>query len=72
MLTIIRTAIIAALLAILPFAAQAEDTLHQGLKVGDSIPPDFMAIDQNGKARDFHSLADRKGLILLFTRSLDW
>lgn len=59
-------------IAILSAPVSASDALPQGLKVGDTIPRPFAATDRNGAARDFRSLADKKGLILLFTRSLDW
>lgn len=61
-------------MALMAFAAPARamDTLPQGLRVGDTIPQPFMATDQDGVARDFPSLGGKRGLILLFTRSLDW
>lgn len=53
-------------------AANADDVLDQGLKVGETIPLDMSADDQNGDTRSLKSLVGRSGLILLFTRSLDW
>ena len=67
--------IMLAVMAILAFLSPpsfAADTLDQGLRVRDSIPQPFAAVDQHGVARDFPSLGGKKGLILLFTRSLDW
>ena len=42
-----------------------------GLAVGEKIP-DFELPDQYGKARNFHDLAGRDGLLLVFSRSADW
>ena len=61
-----------AMMTLLAAPSQAADTLDQGLRVGDAIPQPFAAVDQHGAARDFASLGGRRGLILLFTRSLDW
>jgi len=54
------------------FAARASDDLGQGLKVGQAIPLTLSVPDQNGKTRSLKGLTGRSGLILLFTRSLDW
>ncbi len=53
-------------------AVKADDQLDQGLKVGATIPLAMSAPDQKGDARSLKSLLGRSGLILLFTRSLDW
>ena len=53
-------------------AATALDKLDRGPKVGASIPHPLTANDHNGKAQEFSSLTGTRGLILLFTRSLDW
>ena len=58
--------------AMTAFAAVADDDLDQGLKVGATIPLDMAADDQNGDEHKLKSLPGRSGLILLFTRSLDW
>lgn len=42
-----------------------------GPAVGERIPA-FEGVDQNGRARDFESLAGPNGLLLLFHRSADW
>ena len=42
-----------------------------GLNVGAKIP-DFELPDQYGKQRNFHDLAGRGGLLLVFSRSADW
>lgn len=52
--------------------AQAKDQLKQGLKVGDTIPQGMMVSDQSGEKYSLGSISGRSGLILLFTRSLDW
>ncbi len=52
--------------------AQAKDQLNQGLKVGTKIPNTLTVADQSGEAYSLRSLSGRSGLILLFTRSLDW
>ena len=53
-------------------AADRYDMLPKGPRVGVAIPHTLAANDQNGQHRDFKSLARRRGLILLFSRSLDW
>lgn len=53
-------------------AAGDHDTLDKGPKVGATIPLPLKARDQDGKARDFNSLSGERGLVLLFSRSLDW
>ncbi len=53
-------------------ATWAADALERGPKVGATIPHRLNATDQNGRARDFKSLTGRRGLILIFSRSLDW
>ena len=68
-------AFLAAILVMLPLAAQAgepRDALAKGPKVGESIPQPFQTTDQNGTARDFRSLVGKRGVILLFSRSLGW
>ncbi len=59
-------------LAMLAAPAGAQDRLDRGPKVGAAIPHPLTATDQHGVARDFTSLSGKNGLILLFTRSLDW
>lgn len=53
-------------------AAGRLDALDMGPKVGAAIPHSLNVRDQNGQVRNFKSLARRRGLILLFSRSLDW
>ena len=53
-------------------AAGAIDTLKQGPKVGSKMPHTLKVRDQNNQYQDFKSLARRRGLIVLFSRSLDW
>ena len=74
-----RTGLRAALLAVaLTFAIEADaaaqynDKLDLGPKIGEAIPHTLGATDQHGQHQDFKSLARRRGLIILFSRSLDW
>lgn len=53
-------------------AAGRLDSLDMGPKVGATIPDSLKVRDQNDQYRDFRSLARKRGLILLFSRSLDW
>ena len=53
-------------------AANRHDTLDKGLRVGEMIPHTPAVRDQDNKRRDIKSLARRRGLVLLFSRSLDW
>ncbi|MBT4703485.1 MAG: hypothetical protein HOB79_20620, partial [Rhodospirillaceae bacterium] len=50
----------------------AVDELKRGPKVGAKIPHTLKVRDQANQYRDFKSLARRRGLIILFSRSLDW
>ena len=67
---------VALVLCLLPLgaatAAASFDNLRQGPKVGAKIPHTLAAPDQKGVKQDFRSLRRKRGLILLFTRSLDW
>lgn len=53
-------------------SAAAADKLDRGPKAGEAIPHRLVAKDQNSKPRRFRTVAGKRGLILLFTRSLDW
>ena len=44
----------------------------RGPEVGSEIPHSLAAVDQNGRQQDFQSLKGKRGLLLLFSRSLDW
>ncbi len=55
-----------------PVVAAPLDGLAKGPKVGESIPHSLKARDQNKRHQEFKSLARRRGLIVLFSRSLDW
>ncbi len=48
------------------------DSLDKGPRVGQPIPHSLAVRDHDGQPQDFESLARRRGLILLFSRSLDW
>lgn len=69
---LLRVAIVGLLLWQVTPAHAAADKLERGPKVGEAIPQPLAATDQNGAARDFASLKGERGLILLFSRSLDW
>jgi hypothetical protein len=71
--TMVRSILLMAVLWFpLHAAAKGLDTLDQGPKVGATIPHSLSALDQHGQHQDFKSLARRRGLIILFSRSLDW
>ncbi len=74
--TTFKAAAVALALALaVPFAAAVAgelDRLDRGPKVGERIPHALRALDQEGRYRDFKALARRRGLIILFSRSLDW
>jgi len=53
-------------------APSTYDKLDRGPKVGQALPVALAAPDQTGESRDLASLAGRRGLILVFSRSLDW
>ena len=55
-----------------PAAAASLDTVEQGPKIGAHMAKSIGATDQGGQHRDFKSLARRRGLIILFSRSFDW
>ncbi len=49
--------------------AQAQDL---GPAIGKPIPHSLEVPDQRGEARSFKTLTGTRGLLLLFSRSLDW
>ena len=53
-------------------AASGSDKLRLGPKAGASVPVPIVARDQAGKRRDLASIVGKRGVILLFSRSLDW
>ena len=54
-------------------AADAVDNLRQlGPTVGSQVPQSIKVPDQNNQYQTFKSLARKRGLIVLFSRSLDW
>lgn len=69
---LIAVAIMAAVTTLNTGDVRAADALEQGPKVGEPIPHRLTAPDQSGQMRNFRSLKRERGLILLFTRSLDW
>ena len=73
--SLLRTIFVIAALAVPVGAAQAAgaiDTLKQGPQIGSQVPFTLKVRDQNNQYRDFKSLARKRGLIVLFSRSLDW
>ncbi|MBK18850.1 MAG: hypothetical protein CMM52_08445 [Rhodospirillaceae bacterium] len=52
--------------------AYAVDEISIGPKVGASLPHSLKVKDQNSQYRDFKALARKRGLIVMFSRSLDW
>ena len=69
----LRRASLALVLAIpTSWTAMAADSLNKGPKVGERIPHLLKAADQNKKFQDFKSLTRKRGLVILFSRSLDW
>jgi hypothetical protein len=48
------------------------DTLKAGPPVGTKIPHDLKTVDHQNQHQDFKSLAHGRGLVILFSRSLDW
>jgi len=53
-------------------AASQYDTLKAGPPVGAKIPHDLKTVDHRNQHQDFKSLAHARGLVILFSRSLDW
>lgn len=53
-------------------AAEPADRVARGPKIGEKIPHALTAVDQTGARRDFHSIKSGRGLVLLFSRSVDW
>ena len=47
------------------------DEVKKGLSVGDSVPS-IAAIDFREETKTFDQLKGHKGLILMFSRSLNW
>ena len=48
------------------------DTLKAGPPVGAKIPHNLKTVDQSNQHQDFKALAHSRGLVVLFTRSVDW
>ena len=53
-------------------AAQAEDGLNYGIKVGENLPIELSLPDQSGLIKNFQDLSGTKGLIMIFARSTSW
>jgi len=63
---------ITVLAASMAAAAPAYDKLDRGPRVGQPLPVKLVAPDQDGKIRDLASLTGKRGLLLVFNRSVDW
>ena len=71
-MTLILTALAVAMAQSAPSAGpQRADPAMLGPAVGQPIPS-FEAEDQDGRRRQFVSLAGHNGLVLVFFRSADW
>jgi len=70
----IAFALYALVLLAFPLQAGASqyDTLKAGPPVGAKIPHDLKTVDHQNQHQDFKSLAHARGLVILFSRSLDW
>ncbi len=67
--------VLAALLLLVlsfPAPAQTVDEIKAGPKVGTNIANLIVAKDQNGVYQEFRTLVKKRGLVLLFSRSLNW
>lgn len=68
-----RLVVVAVLLVLsFPAPAQTVDEIEAGPKVGTNIAGLIVAKDQNGVSQEFRTLAKKRGLVLLFSRSLNW
>lgn len=65
----IRSLIAGLLLLALPMAADAEEL---GPAIGTELPFTLALADQSGEVRSFDDLAGENGLVLVYSRSLDW
>lgn len=59
--------VILGMMVFLPVSAMAE-----GVEVGKTIPSDLALSDQDGKTRNFSDLTGKKGMVLVFIRSVEW
>lgn len=59
------------LATLLPTSMSFAQSTGTGPEVGDKIP-DFELVDHTGASRTFSSLVGDQGLLLLFSRSVDW
>jgi peroxiredoxin len=59
--------VILGVMVCLPMSARA-----QTVEVGKAIPSDLALSDQDGKTRNFSDLTGKKGMVLVFIRSVEW
>jgi hypothetical protein len=64
--------VLSAAMAQAAYASSKYDTLKAGPPVGAKIPHDLKTVDHQNQYQDFKSLAHSRGLVILFSRSLDW
>lgn len=69
---VFASAILFAVPAQVHAASSQYDTLKAGPAVGTKIPHDLKTVDHRNQHQDFKSLAHKRGLVILFSRSLDW
>ncbi len=73
---ILRTGLVIAAAAIIvaspALQANPYDHVKIGPAVGTTIPCDLTARDQHEQERNIKALAHKRGLVILFTKSLDW
>lgn len=69
---VLAAAAVATVLASPGAQANPYDPVKIGPAVGTTIPRDLTARDQHGQERNFKALARKRGLVILFTKSLDW
>ncbi|WP_082730557.1 peroxiredoxin family protein [Sphingomonas sp. CCH10-B3] len=58
---------------VVPVALAAASVAYAApIAVGAKVPANFSAVDTAGKARNFASIAGKKGTVLIFFRSASW
>jgi hypothetical protein len=67
-----RIVAVVAVMAVVTGQALAVDEIDAGPKIGTNIAALISAPDQNGVSQEFKTLAKKRGLVLLFSRSLNW
>ena len=52
--------------------SQSGDAIRQGIQVGTTIPHQLDVPDQTNQVQSFVTLKKKRGVILIFSRSLSW